>query len=197
MHRMERSSHQSLLFDNAGLELALCLRCCSRQELVEHVDGLVDGVGVGLPQEADHCGVALRRRERPKPVGREQSRLMEQGALVASAQPGQVDLEESEFAQLLQSADHCQQSVNRRASGGLLQSLEQRDGAVANLKEFVELHPGALGKPRHDPIEDQLSGSLRCSPMSRCIVEFAGSKMPDPRKCSFVLARRPSACSRC
>jgi len=64
------------------------------EELVEHVDRLIDGVTVALPEEADQGREASRPGDLAEPGRRAFADVVEQGPLVIGVQPGKVDPED-------------------------------------------------------------------------------------------------------
>ena len=73
------------------VELVLGLGVRAGQKLVEHVDHLIDGVAVTLPEKADQSRTATWLGEFTQSSDRRLPHLVEQGPLVVGIEPREID----------------------------------------------------------------------------------------------------------
>ena len=73
------------------VELVLGLGVRAGQKLVEHVNHLIDGVAVALPQKADQRRAATCLGEFAQSSDRRLSHLVEQRPLIVAIEPREID----------------------------------------------------------------------------------------------------------
>jgi hypothetical protein len=152
-------------------------RVCPGEELVEHVDRLIDGVAVALPEEADHRRKTAGPGDLPQPVRRILADEVEQGALVIGVQPGEIDGQDAgslDSGELVGKALHGGRRglgrvrLDRLETGNRLPLLHLQQ-AVEDLDHAGRKAPGQLGS-------DVFTGPLLLLPDQSQQGRFGGQK---------------------